>query len=405
MLRVEVGEEVPGKGGEATNGSIALPGLAWRVSVLYVALYLHYGFFNLINLWLHETGSQPSEIALLTALPLILRLITVAPFAAWCGRRGLVRDAIGATALIAAMVALSFPLMTSDVTRLLVFLVFAVAWDQIPVLVDAYAVMAVRSQKLDFGRLRVWGSIAVVISGLVAGKLIDWLGILSLPMLAGAFLMLTVVVTPFLPRDRALMHEPANIGGGWRNLFSDRPLIASMAAASLILGSSGVFMSFSAIQWQGQGLSAFTIGILNGVAVASEIVAFALGAKLLGKRDPRVLIAVAAVAAGLRWAIMATTPGIPLLIFAQLLQSISAAGALLAPVMLIAARVPNRLASNAQGFFAVVLGAIAAAVILLSGFLWSLGPSWAYLFMTAIALLALPVLTFWRHGTPVADLT
>jgi len=40
----------------------ALPALAGRVSLLYLALYLHFGFFNLINLWLKETGSLPDEI-------------------------------------------------------------------------------------------------------------------------------------------------------------------------------------------------------------------------------------------------------------------------------------------------------------------------------------------------------
>lgn len=386
-----------------SHEAVAIPALAWRVSLLYLALYVHYGFFNLLNLWLHATGSLPNEIATLTAIPLILRLITVAPFAAWCGRRGLVRNAIGMTALAAALVVLTFPFMTSHIARLAVFLVFAIAWDQIPVLVDAYAVMAVRSQKLDFGRLRVWGSIAVVISGLIAGKLIDWLGILSLPLLAAAFLMLTVIVTPFLPRDRVLVRDPPKARGGWGELFRDRPLIASMAAASLIMGSSGVFMSFSAIQWQGQGLSAFAIGILNGLAVSSEIVAFVFGAKLLGKRDPRLLIAVGAVAAALRWAIMSLSPGLPLLIAAQLLQSILVAGALLAPVLVIAARVPNRLAANAQGFFAVVIGGVVALVVLSSGYLWGLGPAAAYLAMSAVALLALPVLFFWRRGTPISE--
>lgn len=385
------------------NEKTVLTAMAWRVSLLYLALYVHYGFFNILNLWLQATGSQPNEIAMLTAIPLILRLITVAPFAAWCGRRGLVRNAIGTTALAAALVVLTFPFVTSHIARLAVFLVFAIAWDQIPVLVDAYAVMAVRSQKLDFGRLRVWGSIAVIISGLLAGKLIDWLGILSLPVLAAAFLMLTVMVTPFLPRDRALVRDPPKAEGGWRELFSDRPLIASMMAASLIMGSSGMLMSFSAIQWQGQGLSTFSIGILNGIAVSSEIVAFVFGAKLLGKRDPRLLIAAGAVGAALRWAIMALSPGLPLLIAAQLLQSVLVAGALLAPVLVIAARVPNRLAPNAQGFFAVVLGAVVALVVLCSGYLWSLGPAAAYLTMSVVALLALPTLAFWRHGAPISQ--
>jgi len=381
----------------------ALPALAGRVSLLYLALYLHFGFFNLVNLWLQETGSQPNEIALLTAIPLILRLITVAPFAAWCGRRGLVRTAIGATAMAAAMVILTLPMATSPLLRIAVFLVFAIAWDQIPVMVEVYAVMAVRSRGLDYGRLRVWGSIGWIASGLIAGALVDWLGILSLPMLIAAFLLLTVAVTPFLPNDRLLVREPPGETSGWRELVSDRPLIAGLVAASLLMGSNGVLMSFSAIQWQGQGFSAFTIGVLNGIGVATEIGAFVFGARLLGKRDPRLLMALAAGGQAVRFAIMATTPGLPMLVFAQLLQSFGAAGALLAPMLLIARRVPSRLVPNAQGLFAVLLGATLALVILGSGPLWGLGPAVAHLAMAALALLALPVLALCWHGKPIGN--
>jgi PPP family 3-phenylpropionic acid transporter len=381
----------------------ALPALAGQVSLLYLALYLHFGFFNLINLWLKETGSLPDEIALLTAIPLILRLITVAPFAAWCGRRGLVRNAIGTTALAAAMVIFTLPLATSHTSRIIVFLVFAIAWDQIPVLIEAYAVMAVRNRGLEYGRLRVWGSIGWIASGLIAGALVDRFGILSVPMLTAAFLLLTVTVAPFLPNDRQLVREPPQENGGWRELFSDRPLIAGMVAASLLMGSNGVLMSFGAIQWQGQGFSAFTIGVLNGIGVATEIVAFVFGARLLGKRDPRLLMAIAAGGQAIRFALMAATPGLPVLVLAQLLQSVGAAGALLAPILLIAGRVPSRLVPNAQGLFAVCLGATVALVVLGSGHLWGLGPAVAYLAMSVLALLALPVLAVWRHGTPISS--
>jgi MFS transporter, PPP family, 3-phenylpropionic acid transporter len=157
--------------------------LSLGVSGLYLALYLHYGFFAFMPLWLRATGASPGEIGILLAIPLVLRLLTVAPFLAWAGKRGLVRNSIVVTALAsAALVALLLG-EPGYAGRIAVVLVFSMMWDQLPVLTDAYAVMAVRSRALDFGRLRVWGSIAVVVSNLSAGWAIELAGIAILPLL------------------------------------------------------------------------------------------------------------------------------------------------------------------------------------------------------------------------------
>lgn len=366
--------------------------LTARISVLYGALYLHYGFYSFLPLWLTSTGSSPRDIGVLMAIPLILRLLTVAPFSAWAGRHQRVRLAIAATSVVAAVFVCMLTVATGPAARIVAVLLFSIVWDQIPVLTDAYAGMAVRSRGLDFGRLRVWGSIAVVASNAAAGWAIGVTGITVLPMLIAVLLVLPVLATLAVPSDEALIAHRAEKGEGWREILADRPLIRAMLAASLIMGSHGVVMNFGAIQWAAAGLSTDRIGLLNAVAVASEIIAFALGGLLLGKRDPRWMIALAAVTAAVRWSIMATSPGLAVLVIAQALQGVSATGALLAPILLITQRVPNRLAASAQGLNAVLLGAALAIVIASSGFIWKHGPGQAYAWMIVIALGALPLI-------------
>ncbi|MEH3098980.1 MFS transporter [Sphingomonas adhaesiva] len=366
--------------------------LAVRTSALYAALYLHYGFFLLIPLWLSHEGATPSEIGTLMAIPLLLRLLTVAPFAAWAGRHGRVRTGIAATALAAAGLVALLSQADTAAERFAIVVVFSIVWDQIPVLVDAYASMAVRARSLDFGRLRVWGSIGVVVSTAAAGWTVGRTGIGAVPLLIAGFLLLTPAVTLLLPGDRMLAANEAAVRGGWRDLFADRALIGAMVAASFIMGSHGVVNSFGAIQWAANGVSTTQIGFLNAAAIASEILAFTLGGALLGKRDPRILILLAAAAAALRWSIMATDPALPVLYLAQCLQGLSSTGPLLAPMMLIARRVPAHLAASAQGLNAVFIGAVLAAVTASSGFIWSGGPGRAYAAMIVVCLLGLPLL-------------
>jgi PPP family 3-phenylpropionic acid transporter len=177
----------------------------------------------------------------------------------------------------------------------------------------------------------------------------------------------------------------------WRDVILDRTLLKAMIAASIIMGSHGVIMSFGAIQWEDRGISASMIGVLQAIAVSSEIVAFWIGTKLLGQRNPVVLICIGAAAAALRWTIMAFDPGVPVLVVTQLLHGISATGSILGMMLLIARRVPLALSAAAQGLNAVLLGVVLALVTAGSGLLWSYGTGAAYVTMAALAAVGMAV--------------
>lgn len=381
---------------EGTFGPLSI-----GVSGLYLALYIHYGFFGFIPLWLKAMGALPGEIGVLLAIPLILRLLTVAPFSAWAGRRGLVRNSIVVTSLgAAALVALLLG-RPDHAGRIAIVLAFSMMWDQIPVLVDSYAVMAVRSHGLDFGRMRVWGSIAVVLSTASAGWAFDRLGIEALPLICALLLFLPAIAAALLRSDRHLATVEAGGGGSWRDVIGDRKLMRAMAAASLIMGSHGVLSSFGAIQWAAHGISTSTIGLLQALAVSAEILAFWFGTKLLGRRDPSLLLCIAAAAAVLRWLIMAADPGVPVLIATQLLQGVTATGAILGMMLVIAARVPVQTSAAAQGLNAVLLGVVLAVVTAGSGLLWAYGTAFAYFAMAILA--ALGVICAWPARTPSTE--
>jgi PPP family 3-phenylpropionic acid transporter len=136
------------------------------------------------------------------------------------------------------------------------------------------------------------------------------------------------------------------------------------------------------------------------VSVSAEILAFWFGAKLLGRRDPNLLLCLAAAAAALRWVVMAANPGVAILFATQLLQGITATGAILGMMLVIAARVPVQSSAAAQGLNAVLLGVVLAVVTAGSGLLWSYGLTFAYSAMAVLAALA--ILFAWPSRMPEA---
>ncbi|MEQ1784673.1 MAG: MFS transporter, partial [Hyphomonadaceae bacterium] len=276
--------------------------IAVQVSGLYGVLYIHYGVLAFLPLWLKSRDVPITQIGALLAIPLFLRLIAVAPVVAWAGRRGRLRDALTLFTVLSAALAASTGLITDHLYLLIVFSMFSLAWDQLPVLADAYAVLAVRARNLDFGRLRVWGSIGVIAGAALGGAVFQIGGIGLLPWLAGALLMLMAVVSRLVPPDSKLMSpDEQRVPGDWKAVFADRQMMAAMIATSLVAGSHGVLQSFSAIQWEGQGWSTGTVGSLTAVGIASEMVILVFGQKWLKAADPRWLILFGAIAAVLRW--------------------------------------------------------------------------------------------------------
>lgn len=386
---------------EQRSGEAGAQRLSLKISGLYLALYLHFGFYAFLPLWLKDTGATPGEIGILMAIPLVLRLVTVAPFSAWAGRKGRVRDAIVGTALCSAGLIALLLFQPDHLGQIAIVVVFAIMWDQIPVLTDAYTVMTVRAQGLDFGRLRVWGSIGAVISSLSAGWVFEQTGIVALPLLVAALLLLPAMVAPLLPSDRRDVPTSGSPGPSWRMVLRDRTLVRLMVAAALVMASHGVLTSFGAIQWSGRGVSTGTIGVLQGVSVGAEIVAFWFGSKLLGDRDPGLLIWLAAGAAVVRWIIMAGDPSVPVLFAVQLLQAVTATGAILGTMLTIARRVPMTSSAAAQGLNAVLLGIALSITTAGSGLLWAHGAVVSYGAMAALAMLA--VMLTWPGGSRRRD--
>jgi PPP family 3-phenylpropionic acid transporter len=384
--------------------------LGLKTSMLYGAVYLHFGVFAIfMPVWLKHQGLPASQIGLLVSLPLLLRILFVAPVSALADHLRRIREVLFVCLVLMAVLVGSLTLARGFVAIAIFFVVLSMVWDPIPVLTDSYAVAAVRVRGLDFGRMRVWGSLAHISANVVGGEIIDHLGIHMVPWMTAALLLVPLAVIPFLPADRRFGDPVPAAKGEWTRLVKDRPLMVVLFATSLILGSQGLFGAFAAIEWTAKGFPSVYIAALNGVGIGAEILILWVCQRMLGKRSPLVLILVMAGLTVVRWLLMTLDPGPVALIPIQVLQGCGM-GEVAGLMLFIAERAPAHLMATAQGLYAVIVGVIAALVVAASGFLWqALGPR-AYLAMALITvvgmvMIAMQLVAFrrWRVAEVVPE--
>lgn len=358
------------------------------MSTVYAAIYLHYGAFGMfLPMWFAHRGMTPEQIGILVALPMMLRILFVAPVTNLADRLRRIREVLLVCVVVAMLLMTGLNYAVTYWQLLVFFTVFALVWDPLPILADSYAVLAVRSQGLDFGRMRLWGSLAFVAANLASGKLIELHSVEVVPWLTAALLAVPIIPILMLPPDRLLGAPEKAARLEWRGIVRDRTLMGVMFAAALIASSHVVLSTFGAIQWSKEGISGSMIGALVGVAILGEVAVMFAAQRLLGTRSPLWLIAIGGAVAVLRWMLAATSPPLPVLFVLMFLNGLTGMGAITGLMLYIGQRVEGRLISTAQGINAVLLGVLAAIATAASGFAWRALETNAYFAMAAIAAL------------------
>ena len=366
--------------------------LSVRFAGYYGAVFLALGIYlPFWPVWLAGRGLGPAEIGLLLALTSWIKVVTVPPIARLADRTGRPK---GAIVLLSGASLASFAafLMAGGFWGILaVQLLTALAFHGLIPLAESHTMRAVGAAEIDYGRVRLWGSIAFILGALGAGELLAHhdSGLL-LWLILGA-LAATLAAAFGLPERR----DPGPEAGSrprLRALLSDRHYLLFLVGAALLQASHAVYYGFSALTWRAAGLGAATVGWLWAEGVMAEILFFAAGGAILRRVGPTGLLALAGLAGVVRWTVLAGTNALPALIMVQLLHALTFGAAHLGAVHFIAGRAPAGLAATAQGLYAALSGGLAMGLAsLLAGWLYAAFEGRAFLAMAAMSAVGLAV--------------
>jgi MFS transporter, PPP family, 3-phenylpropionic acid transporter len=299
---------------------------AGGIRALFFAYFAFIGIFSpYLSLYLAARGLSIVEIAVLLAVPLLMRIVAP-PFWGWLADRGGSRvTLLRGTAVAALAVLLLFPLAGSAATLApLMLALFFLTAAHMPI-GEAMALAISGSDPGRYGRLRVWGSIGFVVTVLCAGPLLDVWGVGALPWLMAAAMALLVAVTFRLPRQPVVAApEVASAAAPIGRRLREPAVQAFLLSGFLMIFAHAALYSFFSLFLERAGYSKTWIGAIWGVGVVAEIVLFSVQRHLFQRVSAMQLLAASFLVCGLRFAMIGLSDGaLWLILQAQLMHAVT----------------------------------------------------------------------------------
>ncbi|MGE0845978.1 MAG: MFS transporter [Flavobacteriaceae bacterium] len=374
-------------------------GYGWRLSLFYGLLFTTLGIhLPYLPLWLAANGLSATEISLILAVPVIMRVVATPLLAGLAdtgfGRRRALAAYAAATAALFAVMALQH----GFAAILLLAAAYAAFLGPLMPITEAVAMRGVRLYRLDYGRMRLWGSATFIAANFAGGLAISAKGAGVVVWMLAAAAGAMAVAALLLPRDEeaaAPVRRP-----GLSHWHLPRAVVPVVLASALIQSSHAAYYGFGSLNFRAEGYGGVAIGAFWAIGVAAEIAFFyAVGRSRFASR-PRPLLIAGGLAALVRWPLMALPLSAVPLGLVQTLHALTFAATHYAAIREIGARVPEARAAAVQAMSFTVNGVAMSLAMLAVGPLYGAYGAAAYLAAALPALCGLGLAAFAFSSAP-----
>ncbi len=372
----------PGPPGPA-GGAFTAP----RLALFYGGFFLVIGvLMPFWPLWLQSRGLAAAEIGIVLAAGMWIKVL-INPFtSALADRLGERKRLIVGLSVMAFASFSLFAFAHGFWPVLMVSVLFFAFWAPMIPLGESLTMLTAARRPLDYGRIRLWGSLSFIIAAgtagrIIAGRPVDvvyWLVLGAVGAAMGFCFLLPDVRAPKAPGRRLLILD----------VLRDRSFLILLAAAGMVQTSHAVYYAFGTLYWRAAGYSETVIGALWAEGVIAEIVLFAFSGLVVRRLGPAGLLMLAGAAAMVRWGVIGSTTALPALIAVQFLHAFTFGASHLAAVYFIAQRVPQALSATAMALYSsLVMGIGMGASLWTAGILYADFGGRAYLAMAVLGFL------------------
>jgi len=370
----------------------SIPAKSW-LSFYFITFFFSWGvFLPFWGVWLESKGVSASDIGLLFSIGLVLR------FASNLGLLPRVSSGSGILRLLRILgflTLLAFACLfylQGDLWLAIITLAVNFLMAPLTPLGDIIGTRLVQQINLDYGRVRLWGSLSFIGGSTCVGWLIaDYGKQAILWTIIGATLLMWLV--SLLQLSPKLHDEETVAQDSKQSLFSllkNPNVLIFIIIIGAIQGSHGAYYAFGSIYWGREGISEVSIAWLWAIAVFAEVLLMRFNSKLFSRWSIKQMFVLGLSATILRWILLAVTTDVYLLGLSQTLHAFTFAVTHLATLRYISLQKPSDMVRYQSLYSGVALGLIMALFTYISGELFESLQGNVFIIMS---ILLLPI--FW----------
>lgn len=370
-----------------------------RTTAFYFTYYMGMGAAVMfLPIWLSEKGITAEQIGIINAVPVLVILALNLVVGRIADRAKDWRQVIVIGALIAGIVPIGLFFVNEFWGILLFWTLTSLPGGAVGPVLDAATMRMTRRNGTDFGTIRAWGTVGYMLFNGVTGVLVVWFGSdVFVPLFVGLALLRAAVSLQLpgfrAPPGQATVAAVHPVAGKLREIATRPWFILPLIGFAMIFGTHIVLNAFGALLWKEQGISEGIIGPLIALGAAAEAGMMFVWKRFGARVSARHMILISALVSVLRWAAMAFSPPVWLLLLLQLTHGVTFALGYLGCVHFIANWTSEDIAAETQSLFQVLQQVM--SVIGLVGFGWLVGLYGAHAYLFASLAAGIGALSIW----------
>ena len=284
--------------------------------------FLYFGvlgiFLPYFNLYCHELGFSGTEIGIVSALRSLCLILFPILWSLAADRYEIRRPVYRICTFAAAGIWLLYLGIDDFAGMAAATLLYGIFFSPIISFMEAFTLEGLGADKGKYGRIRLWGTVAFILSVTSLGPIIDRTGIRIILRLIFAGSLLHALFGLAIPPVAVDRDSPF---AGSTRFLRERRTLGYLGAAFLMLASHGTFYGFFSIHLKGLGFGGTFIGFAWALAPLSEVLVMVHSERIFRRFAVENVLRFAFGAAALRWLVLSLTAEPAVVVASQILHA------------------------------------------------------------------------------------
>lgn len=371
---------------------MVIPSTRWLAIDYFTYFFAYSIFLPFWSVWLQGEGIDAEMIGVLLGVGLAARFLGAMFITPLVKEPSKLITALRLLAGLSLIFSVGFALGSHWAWLLFVMVGFNLFFAPMVPLGDSLAGTWQKQFTFDYGKIRVWGSIAFIIGSSLMGYLAGVWG--NKAIMVALIVSCLALLLGAMMKPAIMPMGAAKIEGGnkvtFKQLIADKNVVRFLICVTLLQGAHAAYYGFASLFWKEAGYSDLVIGNLWSLGVVAEVIVFMLSHRLFRRWSARNLLLLSAFCGIIRWGLMGAFTALPVLIVVQILHSGTFTICHLAAMRFISARKENEIIPLQGVYSALATGGGLAVLTIIVGYIYERVPAHHGVVFYLMALLAIP---------------